>query len=120
MKKVGEAHFVIGLNIELNLLPCQGADSSKRSVQVIKRLWMLGPTHLINIFVEGSDAGRCVEVFAIVGTKFELGRLWLNGGISPERKVMHRSLVRLRYLALLESRSLAGWKVLCWFIKSAV
>ena len=117
MKKVGEAHFVIRLNIELDLLPCQGADSSKRSVQVIKKFWMLGPTYLINIFVEASDVGRCVGVFAVVGAKFELGRLWC---ISPERKAIHRFLVRLRYLALLESRSLAGWKVLCWFIKSAV
>jgi hypothetical protein len=54
-----ETHFVIGLNVELNLLPRQGADSSKRSVPVIKRFWMLGLTHLINIFVEASDAGRC-------------------------------------------------------------
>jgi hypothetical protein len=59
VKKVVEAHFVIGLNIELDLLPRQGADSSKRSVQGIKRFWMLGPTHLINIFVEASNAGRC-------------------------------------------------------------
>ena len=59
VKKVGEAHFVIGLNIELDLLPCQGADSSKRSVPVIKRFWMLRPTHLINILIEGSDAGGC-------------------------------------------------------------
>lgn len=59
VKKVGEAHFVIGLNIELDLLPRQGADSSKRSVQVIKRFWVLGPTHLINIFVEASNAGKC-------------------------------------------------------------
>jgi hypothetical protein len=58
-RKRWETHFVIGLNVELDLLPRQGADSSKRSVPVIKRFWMLGPTHLINMFVEASDAGRC-------------------------------------------------------------
>jgi hypothetical protein len=58
-EKKWEAHFVIGLNVKLNLLPRQGADSSKRSVPVVNRFCTLGLTHLINILFEGSDAGRC-------------------------------------------------------------
>jgi hypothetical protein len=50
-----------------------------------------------------------VKVFANVGTKCELGRLRLDGDVSPERKALPRSsLVRFRYLATLEPVSLIG------------
>ena len=49
---VGGAHFVIWLNVQLDLLPGQGTDSVKRSDPRVDRFAMGSWAYLINIFDE--------------------------------------------------------------------